>query len=378
MKRREILDYMKRDFPCYPWSIPTLDRRLRYFNIRYIDNTVSIPTVAEVVRKEMEGPGKLLGYRNMNLKLRTEHGIRVPRQVVHDVMWDINPEALDERNLKKKTKKRKQPFVSDGSNWVFSLDGHDKMMGFQNSTFPVAIYGCLDTFSRKIIFLHVWKGNSDPVIVGNFYMQRLVETEMMPNYLRLDKGTETGTMATIHVYLHGKQGDLNEPSDSVIFGPSTSNKIERWWRDLHERMEKHIKAYLVLLLNSRAYDPQNLRDRKLMSYLFIPVLQRECDVFAKLWNAHRIRHQVGIELPSGVPNHMQAFPEKYGGREMGIKVSKHDILEVAELAGVGDSPLDYISMDERNELATLMPNPERVECKDLVEAYRFLKNSVCS
>eukprot|EP00112_Aurelia_sp_Birch-Aquarium-sp1_P014156 Seg3036.1 transcript_id=Seg3036.1/GoldUCD/mRNA.D3Y31 product="hypothetical protein" protein_id=Seg3036.1/GoldUCD/D3Y31 len=107
MKRREILDYMKRDFPCYPWSIPTLDRRLRYFNIRYIDNTVSIPTVAEVVRKEMEGPGKLLGYRNMNLKLRTEHGIRVPRQVVHDVIWDIHPEALDERNLKKKAKKRK-------------------------------------------------------------------------------------------------------------------------------------------------------------------------------------------------------------------------------------------------------------------------------
>ena len=71
MKRQEILNYMQRDFPCYPWSIPTLDRRLRYFNIRYIDNSVSISTVAEAVRKEMEGPGKL-GYRNMNLKLRTE------------------------------------------------------------------------------------------------------------------------------------------------------------------------------------------------------------------------------------------------------------------------------------------------------------------
>ena len=114
MKGKEILDYMRRDFSCYPWSIPTLDRRLRYFNIRYIDNTVTIPTVAEAVRKEMEGPGNLLGYRNMNLKLRTEYGIRVPRHVVHDIMWDINPHALDERNImKKKTKKPKQPFVSD-------------------------------------------------------------------------------------------------------------------------------------------------------------------------------------------------------------------------------------------------------------------------
>ena len=236
----------------------------------------------------MEGPGKLLGYQSMNLKLRTEYGIRVPRQVVHDVMWHINLQALDERNIKKRAKKPKQLFVSDRANWVFSLDGHDKMMGFQNSTFPLAIYGCLDTFSHKIIFLHVWKGNSDPVVVGNFYMHHLVENEMMPNYLRLDKGTETGTMATIHVYLRDKQGDLNKLADSVIFGPSTSNKIEGWGRDLHERMEKDIKTSLVLLLNTRDYDPQNLRDRKLLSYLFIPVLQRECNVFAKLWNAHRI------------------------------------------------------------------------------------------
>ena len=378
MKRQEILDYMKRDFPCYPWSIPTLDRRLRYFNIRYIDNTVPISTVTEAVKKEMEGPGKLLGYRNMNLKLRTEHGIRVPRQVVYDVMWDIDPQALYERNLKKKTKKVKQPFVSDGSNWVFSLDGHDKMMGFQNSTFPLAIYGCIDTFSRKIIFLHVWKGNSDPVVVGSFYVHHLLQSEMMPNYLRLDKGTETGIMATVHTYLHSKQGDLNKPTDSVMFGPSTSNKIERWWRDLHERMEKDIKASLIFLLQSGDYDPQSLRDRKIMSYLFIPVLQRECNIFAKLWNAHRIRHQVGIGLPSGVPSHMYAFPEKYGGKEMGIKVSKHDILEVAQLAGIGDSPLDYLALDERCELVTVMPNPERVQCKDLIEAYRFLKNSACS
>ncbi len=202
---------------------------------------------------------------------------------------------MDDRGLKKKVKKPKQPFVSDCSDFVFSLDGHDKMMGFQNSTFPRAIYGCLDTFSRKIIFLRVWKGNSNPAVVGNFYMQHLVETEIMRNYPGLDKGTEIGTMATIHAYLREKQGDLDELVDSIIFGPSTSNKIERWWRDLHERMEKDFKACLTLLFNTKLYDPHNLRDRKLMAYLFIPVLQRECDTFAKLWNTHQIRHEAGIE-----------------------------------------------------------------------------------
>jgi hypothetical protein len=37
IKRREMLDFLMRDFPHYAWSIPTLDRRLRHFNIKYIE-----------------------------------------------------------------------------------------------------------------------------------------------------------------------------------------------------------------------------------------------------------------------------------------------------------------------------------------------------
>ena len=33
LQRTEILDYMQRDFPEYAWSLCTLDRRLRYFDI---------------------------------------------------------------------------------------------------------------------------------------------------------------------------------------------------------------------------------------------------------------------------------------------------------------------------------------------------------
>ena len=47
----------------YAWSIPTLDRRLRYFNIFYTDRNVTLDEVKEAVGKELEGPGKLLGYR---------------------------------------------------------------------------------------------------------------------------------------------------------------------------------------------------------------------------------------------------------------------------------------------------------------------------
>ncbi len=161
------------------------------------------------------------------------------------------PPRRCKRKLRKKKKVRstKKPFICDGPNWLFSLDGHDKMMGFQNSNFPLAIYACFDTFSRKIMFLHVWTGNSDPLVIGKFYMMYLNKAKIKPNYLRIDKGTETGVMASIHAYIKSKCGDMEDPTDAVIYGPSTSNKIEHWWRDLHECIEKGLKSYLNQLLS---------------------------------------------------------------------------------------------------------------------------------
>ncbi len=98
-------------------------------------------------------------------------------------------------------------------------------MGFQNSTFPFAIYGCVDTASRKLMWLRIWNTNSNPVLVGKWYLEALLESWTLPQYLHLDKGTETTTMSTIHAYLREKQGDLQDPTESILFGPSPSNQV---------------------------------------------------------------------------------------------------------------------------------------------------------
>ena len=90
IKRKEILDFLRRDFPQYAWRIPTLDRRLRHFNINYIDENVSVDQVRDAVARELRGPGKLLGYRAMHRKVRQEHGLKslnVPRDLVHAVKF---------------------------------------------------------------------------------------------------------------------------------------------------------------------------------------------------------------------------------------------------------------------------------------------------
>ena len=272
LKRAEILDFVQQKFPQYHWSIATLDRRLRYFGIHYINYNIPLADVCDAVKKELDGPGRLLGYRAMNHKLRTEHNVQVPRHLVHNVMAELDPEGLEARNLQKKKKKPKGNFTSEGPLWVVSLDGHDKLCGFQNSTFPLGVYGCIDTFSRKVLFLNVCYSNSNPLLIGRMYLKYLFDTEMLPVNIRMDRGTETGKLATIHVYLLNQHGLMDDPTDSIIFGPSTSNKIERWWRDLHERLEVFFKEQLTVLLRRRECDPLNSTDRQILAYVFIPIV----------------------------------------------------------------------------------------------------------
>ena len=106
--------------------------------------------------------------------------------------------------------------------WVHSLDGHGKLMGYQNSIFPLAMYGCLDTASRKLLWLLVT--NCDPEIIGRWYLEHLYETRIISAILRVDKGTETGVMATMHSFLRRYHGDM-DPHETVIYGPSTSNQV---------------------------------------------------------------------------------------------------------------------------------------------------------
>ena len=79
LQRNEVSSYMLRDFPQYSWSINTWDRRIRYFNIFYHNNNVSLNAVKEAVKEDLNGPGKLLGYRAMHLKIRQQIGLNVTR-----------------------------------------------------------------------------------------------------------------------------------------------------------------------------------------------------------------------------------------------------------------------------------------------------------
>jgi hypothetical protein len=100
------LDFVKRDYPNYAWSLGTLSRRLKHFGIQYVNHTTTVEDVETAVREELDGPGQLLGYRALHKVIREKHELAVPRQLVYDVMTNVDPEALQQRRIDKRKRPR--------------------------------------------------------------------------------------------------------------------------------------------------------------------------------------------------------------------------------------------------------------------------------
>ena len=161
-------------------------------------------------------------------KIRQVHGLYVTRDQVYAAMPDVDPEGLENRKPILKKKKMKSKFSSVSPNWVLSMDGHDKLMEHQNSTFPLAVYGCMDTASRKLLLLRARTYNNNPVYSARWYFDYLYESKTFPDHIRIDEGSETTIMATMQVFLSNKRPNIvisDEACSTVIYGPPTSNQV---------------------------------------------------------------------------------------------------------------------------------------------------------
>ena len=168
----------------------------------------------ERIQEELDRPGKLLGYRPMHQKIRQVHYLNVPRHLVHNIVCDLDPEG----RAPEKNRRVKGHFTTKGPNFVHSLDGLAKLMGYQRDTFPLAICGYIDTASHKLLWLKIWSSHSDTKLIGRWYFDHLYETKTISSKIRIDKETETGKLATF-------QGDGIDPLDTVTYGPSTANQV---------------------------------------------------------------------------------------------------------------------------------------------------------
>ena len=161
-------------------------------------------------------------------KLRTTYGVVIPRDAVMEILREIDPEGTAKR---KRRRLDRRTYNSQGPNWAWHTDGYDKLKPYG---FP--IHGCVDGFSRKVLWLQVVKSNNNPVVPACWFLKTVEKLGLCPNVIRTDCGTENGLLAAI-------QCAFTDDVDSHKFG--SSQRIENWWSHYRRGYSGHtqIKMY---------------------------------------------------------------------------------------------------------------------------------------
>ena len=105
------------------------------------------------------------------------------------ILRELDPDASA---LRKATKLQRRSYVSPGPNATWHVDGYDKL-----KPYGLPIHGCADEFSRRIMWLRVYKSNNDPVIPAGFLLHSVEEIGMWPMLVQTDCGTENGILAAV-------------------------------------------------------------------------------------------------------------------------------------------------------------------------------------
>ena len=278
-------------------SLSTLKRKLKDMNLSRKNVTFDINFVRQVIEELLDGPNCCVGYRSVwhCLKLR---GIIVPRLVIQQLMQEIDPEGVQAR---KAHRLQRRQYHSPGPNSVWHADGYDKLKPYG---FP--IHGCIDGFSRKVIWLYVTRSNNYPDNIAAYYLDSVKELGGCPRKLNTDLGTENGTMAGIHCFFMN-----NEDSHQYVASPK-NQRIEAWWSFLRKNWSNWWINFFKDLIEREILNTSDPIQRECIWFCFSNLIQASLNEVKESWNTHYIRKSRHDTI-CGRPNAIYSLPEAHGG-----------------------------------------------------------------
>jgi hypothetical protein len=242
----------------------TLKRRLKALQLYRKNRFTDIIEEACTIEELLQGHCQLRGHRLMHLEMQ-QRGFVVSRQTIRDLLSLLDPNGVESR---KRHRLRRRQYFNEGSNYLWHIDGYDKL-----KPYGIAIHGCIDGYSRFVIWLEAWHTNNDPKITAGYYWLALHQYNGCPSRVRSDRGTENVVIADMQKFLRRNHKDDFCGEKSFLYGTSQHNqRIESWWCFLRKSTIQFYVNIFEEMKNNDEFDGDFL-DKNLIRFCFMNLIQ---------------------------------------------------------------------------------------------------------
>ena len=107
-------------------------------------------------------------------------------------------------------------------NWVWHLGGYNKL-----KPFGFEIHGCIDGYSRGVLWLNLLRSNKDQKKLCNLFSISLIVMKDVPCRIIADRGTENVFIAGSQRFLKRNHEDILAGHSSFLSGKFISNQRKK-------------------------------------------------------------------------------------------------------------------------------------------------------
>ena len=339
----EILEFLRVHHDC-EISLSTLKRHFRRYSLvrrATVNNRSPLSDLRHGVEEELYGSGSGIGYRRIYKGLRLK-GLIVRREDVRKEIKKIDPEGVA---LRRRRKLHRRRYFSSGPNYAWHIDGHDKL-----KPFGFSIHGCIDGFSRRLLWLEVAPSNKAPEIIAKYYLDTVTQIGGLPVKVKADDGTEHSLIEAIHIYLRSLNGNGDElESFSKISSPQ-NQRIESYWSILRRDRMGWWRRFLQDLVDLELFSSDDPVIVDCIRFCFMSLIRADLRSIAEEWNQHLISRSKN-PTPTGRPDCMYYLPHLY---DVTDQLQNVDLDEVEEFYPVVTVQIQDCSEEFKEFAETLM------------------------
>ena len=122
---------------------------------------------------------------------------------------NIDPDGV---TIRREKVIRRKIYHTIGSGYIYYIDENDKLKRWG---FP--IHGCIDRFSRKVMWLVVSTTNNNLLLVGNLYLNCIKQQKIVSKLLIMDVGIGNMYCQDLQIYFTGEE-------ESFLYASLTENQ----------------------------------------------------------------------------------------------------------------------------------------------------------